>query len=380
MEFELPASVSHLQRTVRDFCEAEVKPHAREWDRSGEFPLSTVRKLGALGLLGLTVPEDLGGSGLDALSVATVVQTVAEYDGSLALTVASHNGLCIGHLKLFGSEAQKRRYLPALAAGEKLGAWALTEPGSGSDAAGLRTTAVKRGNGWVINGAKTFITQGSVGDVYVVLASTDADKRQKGITAFVVEKGARGFSQRALQGKLGMRSSDTAELTFEDVEVSDDARVGQVGHGFIDTLSILDRGRIAIAALALGLGEGALRAATRYSKERSAFGGPIARFQALQWMLADSVTELTAARLLIWRAAMRCDAGLPFGKEASMAKLTAARASMRTCERAVQIHGGYGYTDEFPVERYLRDAKLCEIGEGTNEVQQVVIAREILRA
>jgi alkylation response protein AidB-like acyl-CoA dehydrogenase len=380
MEFELPASVSHLQRTVRDFCEAEVKPHAREWDRSGEFPLSTVRKLGALGLLGLTVPEDLGGSGLDALSVATVVQTVAEYDGSLALTVASHNGLCIGHLKLFGSEAQKRHYLPALAAGEKLGAWALTEPGSGSDAAGLRTTAVRRGEGWVINGSKTFITQGSVGDIYVVLASTDADKRQKGITAFVVEKGARGFSQRALHGKLGMRSSDTAELTFEDVQVSDDARVGQVGQGFIDTLSILDRGRIAIAALALGLGEGALRAATRYAKERVAFGGPIARFQALQWMLADSVTELTAARLLIWRAALRCDAGLPFGKEASMAKLTAARASMRTCERAVQIHGGYGYTDEFPVERYLRDAKLCEIGEGTNEVQQLVIAREILRA
>jgi alkylation response protein AidB-like acyl-CoA dehydrogenase len=380
MDFALPDSVAQLQRTVRDFCEAEVKAQAREWDRRSEFPRDTVRKLGELGLLGLTVPEELGGSALDALSVATVVETVASYDGSLALTVASHNGLCIGHLKLFGSEAQKQRYLPQLASGEKLGAWGLTEPGSGSDAGSLRTVAVRRGDGWVINGSKTFITQGSVGDVFVVLASTDAGKRQKGITAFVLEKGVPGFSQRALHGKLGMRSSDTAELSFENVAVSDEARVGQLNHGFIDTLSILDRGRISIAALALGLGSGALREAARYAKDRSAFGGPIARFQALQWMLADSATELTAARLLIWRAARRCDAGLPFGKEASMAKLAAAQAGMRACERAVQIHGGYGYTDEFPVERYLRDAKLCEIGEGTNEVQRLVISREILKA
>jgi alkylation response protein AidB-like acyl-CoA dehydrogenase len=380
MDFVLPDSVAQLQRTVGDFCEAEVKPQAREWDRRAAFPRDTVRKLGELGLLGLTVPEELGGSGLDALSVATVVETVASYDGSLALTVASHNGLCIGHLRLFGSEAQKQRYLPQLASGEKLGAWALTEPASGSDAASLQTVAVKRGDGWVINGSKTFITQGSVGDVFVVLASTDAAKRQKGISAFVLEKGAPGFSQRALHGKLGMRSSDTAELTLEGVLVPDDARVGQLNHGFIDTLSILDRGRISIAALALGLGSGALREAARYAKDRSAFGGPIARFQALQWMLADSATELAAARLLIWRAALRCDAGLSFSKEASMAKLVAAQAGMRACERAVQIHGGYGYTDEFPVERYLRDAKLCEIGEGTNEVQRLVIGREILKA
>jgi len=380
MDFELPESVVALQRTVHEFCEAEVKPHARSWDRKGEFPRETVEKLGELGLLGLTIPEEFGGSGLDALSVATVVEAVAHHDGSLALTVASHNGLCATHLKLFGSDDQKRRYLPALASGQMLGAWALTEPGSGSDAASLHTVARRHADGWVLNGSKTFITQGSQGDVFVVLASTDAARRQRGITAFVLEKGALGFSQRAMHGKLGMRSSDTAELTFDEVMLSDDARVGQVNHGFIDTLTILDRGRIAIAALALGLGSGALAEATRYAKQRNAFGEPIARFQAIQWMLADSATELSAARLLIWRATRRCDAGLPFGKEASMAKLFSAQAAMRACERAVQIHGGYGYTDDFPAERYLRDAKLCEIGEGTNEVQRLVIAREILKA
>ncbi len=380
MDFELPEGVAALQRTVRDFCEAEVKPYARDWDRSGAFPLATVRKLGELGLMGLTIPEELGGSGLDALSVATVVEGVARYDGSLALTVASHNGLCATHLKVFGSDAQKKRYLPSLASGEKLGAWALTEPGSGSDAASLRTVAVRRGEGWVLNGSKTFITQGSVGDVFVVLASTDADKGAKGITAFVLEKGIAGFTQRALHGKLGMRSSDTAELTFEEVVLTDEALVGRRDHGFIDTLSILDRGRIGIAALALGVGTGALREASRYAKDRQAFGRPIADFQAIQWMLADSATELNAARLLVWRAARRCDSGRPYGKEASMAKLFAAQAAMRACERAVQVHGGYGYTDEFPVERYLRDAKLCEIGEGTNEVQRLVISREILKA
>jgi alkylation response protein AidB-like acyl-CoA dehydrogenase len=380
MDFELPDGVASLQRTVRDFCEAEVKPHAREWDRRGEFPFAAVRKLGELGLMGLTIPEELGGSGLDALSVATVVEGVARYDGSLALTVASHNGLCANHLKSFGSPEQRKRYLPSLASGEKLGAWALTEPGSGSDAASLHSVAVRGNAGWVLNGSKTFITQGSVGDVFVVLAATAPDKGAKGITAFVLEKGVRGFSQRAMHGKLGMRSSDTAELTFEDVRIPDDAQVGRLDHGFLDTLSILDRGRISIAALALGLGTGALREAARYAKDRHAFGRPIAEFQAIQWMLADSATELEAARLLIWRAARRCDAGLPFGKEASMAKLLAAQAAMRTCERAVQVHGGYGYTDEFPVERYLRDAKLCEIGEGTNEVQRLVISREILKA
>jgi alkylation response protein AidB-like acyl-CoA dehydrogenase len=308
-----------------------------------------------------------------------VVEEVARYDGSLALTVASHNGLCSSHLRLFGSEAQKRKHLPALALGEKLGAWALTEPGSGSDAAGLRTVATRKGDRWILRGTKTFITQGTVGDLFVVLASTTPAKKQHGVTAFLLEKGLPGFSQRALHGKLGMRSSDTAELILEDVELSDDARVGDLDQGFVNTLQILDRGRIAIGALALGLGRGALEEATRYAKDRKAFGKPIAELQAIRWMIADMGTELAAARALILRAAWLCDHQRPFTKEASMAKLFASEAAMRACSKAVQIHGGYGYTDEFPVERYLRDAKLCEIGEGTSEIQRLVIAREILK-
>ncbi len=380
MDFTLPEHAAQLQRTVRDFCESEVKPKARDWDRSGRFPLETVKKLGDLGLLGLATPEEYGGAGLDAISVATVVEEVARYDGSLALTVASHNGLCSTHLRLFGSEAQKRRYLPGLATGEKLGAWGLTEPGSGSDAAGLGTTATKKGDRWVLRGTKTFITQGSVGDVFVVLASTNPQKKQRGVTAFVLEKGLKGFSQRALHGKLGMRSSDTAELVLEDVELPDEARVGEVDRGFVDTLQILDRGRISIGALALGLGRGALEEAARYAKDRKAFGKPIAEFQALRFMMADMQTELSAARLLVWRAAWLLDRKQPFTREASMAKLFASEAAMRACTRAVQIHGGYGYTDEFPVERYLRDAKLCEIGEGTSEIQRLVISREVLKS
>ncbi len=367
-----------LTRTVREFCEAEVAPRAREWDRTGRFPAETVKKLGELGLLGLYVPEEYGGAGLDALAGAAVIEEVARWDGSLALTVASHNGLCSTHLRLFGSEAQKRRYLPPLASGAKLGAWALTEPGSGSDAAGLRTAAVRHGSGWRITGTKTFITQGSVGDVIVVLASTAPEKRQHGITAFVLEPGLPGLERRALHGKLGMRASDTAELSFDGVEVGDEARVGEVDHGFIDTLQILERGRVTIGALATGLGRGAIEQAVRYAKERTAFGRPIAEFEALRFMLADMAMENQAARALVHRAAWLCGQGRPFGREAAMAKLFASEAAMRACSRAVQIHGGYGYTDEFPVERYLRDAKLCEIGEGTSEIQRTVIARAVL--
>jgi alkylation response protein AidB-like acyl-CoA dehydrogenase len=379
MDFTLPEHAAQLQRTVRDFCEAEVKPKARDWDRSGVFPMATVKKMGELGLLGLATSEEYGGAGLDAVAVATVVEEVARYDGSLALTVASHNGLCSSHLRLFGNETQKRKYLPALALGEKLGAWALTEPGSGSDAAGLRTVATRKGDRWVLRGAKTFITQGTVGDVFVVLASTTPTKKQHGVTAFLLEKGLAGFSQRQLHGKLGMRSSDTAELTFEDVELGDDARLGELDRGFVDTLQILDRGRISIGALALGLGRGALEEASRYAKDRHAFGKPIAELQAIRWMIADMGTELAAARGLILRAAWLCDHKRPFTKEASMGKLFASEAAMRACNKAVQIHGGYGYTDDFPVERYLRDAKLCEIGEGTSEIQRLVISRELLK-
>jgi alkylation response protein AidB-like acyl-CoA dehydrogenase len=379
MDFELSESHREIQRVVREFCQQEVKPRARAWDETGEFPAGTVRRLGDLGVLGISVPEDLGGAGLDQLAVAVVVEEVARHDGSLALTVASHNGLGSSQIRYFGSEAQKRRWLVPLARGEKLAAWGLTEPGSGSDAAGLRTTAVRRGGGWVLNGSKNFITQGSVGDVFVVLARTDPAKAQKGITAFVLEKGMKGFSQRAIHGKLGMRSSDTAELHMEDVEVPDENRIGQVNHGFLDTLQILDRGRITIGALAVGLARGAIEEARVYAKERKAFGHPIAEFEAIAFMLADMATETDAARLLVHRAAALADAGKPFVRESSMAKLFASEAAMRATSKAIQIHGGYGYTQDFPVERYFRDAKLCEIGEGTSEIQRLVIARQVLR-
>jgi alkylation response protein AidB-like acyl-CoA dehydrogenase len=379
MEFQLDDAHRQIQQMVRDFCEEEVKSQSRKWDETGEFPFETVRKLGDLGLMGITVPEVYGGSGLDMLAVAVIIEEIARYDGSLALTVASHNGLGTSQIRHFGTEAQRQRWVPPLARGEKLAAWGLTEPGSGSDAAGLLSTAVRKGGGWVLNGSKMFITQGSVGHTFVVLARTSPEKAQKGITAFVLEKEMKGFSQRAIHGKLGMRSSDTAELIMEDVEVPDENRIGEVDHGFLDTLSILDRGRITIGALAVGLGRGALEEARAYAKERKAFGKPIAEFQAIAFALADMATEVDAARLMVWRSAALADAKEPFGREASMGKLFASEAAMRATTKAVQILGGYGYTREFPVERYFRDAKLCEIGEGTSEIQRMVIARSILR-
>lgn len=379
MDFELPEDIRALQKTVRDYCERHVKEHAREWDHHERFPMDVVRQLGQLGLLGIRIAEEYGGAGLGNLAVAAVVEEVARYDGSLALTVASHNGLGTSHIRMFGNDEQRRAFLPKLATGEWLGAWGLTEPGSGSDAAGMKTTAVRRGDDWVLNGSKMFITQGTVGDVFVVLAVTTPEKRQKGITAFILDKGVKGFSQRAIHGKLGMRSSDTAELHLEDAVVPDSRRLGDVDHGFIDTMKILDGGRITIGALAVGLGRGAIEEAVKYSKERTAFGQPIAKFQAISWMLADMQTEVDAARLLVHRAACLADAGQPYAREASMGKLFASEAANRACNKAVQIHGGYGYTREFPVERYLRDAKLCEIGEGTSEVQRMVISREVLK-
>ena len=380
MDFDLSEEHLHLRRTVRDFCEREVKPKARGWDETGEFPRETVRALGELGVLGMNVPEAYGGSELGAVGTAVVVEEVARYDGSLALTVASHNGLGTGHLLRFGSEELKRRYLPDLAAGRKLAAWGLTEPGSGSDAAALRTTAVRKGDRWILNGSKQFITQGSVGDVFVILALTNPEARKgKGVTAFLLEKGAPGFTQRAMHGKLGMRSSDTAELHLEEVEVPDAQRVGEVDAGFTNTLQILDRGRIGIGALAVGLARGALEEARGYAKERQAFGKRIGEFQAIGFMLADMATEIAAARLLVHRAAALADRGERFNREAAMAKLFASEAAMRATSKAIQIHGGYGYTRDFPVERYFRDAKLCEIGEGTSEVQRMVIARDVLR-
>jgi alkylation response protein AidB-like acyl-CoA dehydrogenase len=380
MDFQLSESQQKLIGMVRDFCVREVKPHATEWDREERFPREVVGQLGELGLLGMTVPEELGGSALDTLSVAAVVEEIARWDGSLALTVASHNGLGTSHLLRFGSDELRRRFIPDIAAGKKLAAWGLTEPGSGSDAAGMRTAAVRKDKGWVLNGTKMFITQGTVGDVFVVLALTEPGKRQKGVTAFLLEKSLRGFSQRPLHGKLGMRSSDTAELVMEDCYVEDWRRIGEVNGGFIDTLKILDKGRITIGALSVGLGRGALEESVAYSKERKAFGKSISDFQALRWMMADMATELDAARLLVWRAASLADQGKPYTSEAAMAKLFASEAACRAAAQAVQIHGGYGFTREFMVERIYRDVKLCTIGEGTSEIQRLVIARELLKA
>jgi alkylation response protein AidB-like acyl-CoA dehydrogenase len=379
MDFGIPEHLIEIQRTVRDFCEAEVKPFAARWDAAEEFPHAVVKKLGELGILGMVVPEEYGGTALGALGIAVVVEEVARYDGSLALTVASHNGLGTSHVLRFGPEPLKKRVLPALAAGERLAAWGLTEPGSGSDAAGMRTSAVKNGEHWILNGTKIFITQGTVGDAFVVLAVTDPARKQKGVTAFYLEKGMKGFTQRPIHGKLGMRSSDTAELHLEDVEVPDAWRVGEVGMGFVNTLQILDKGRITIGALAVGLARGALEEARSYAKDRRTFGKPIAEHQAISFMLADMATETAAARLLVHRAAALCDAGQPFGREAAMGKLFASEAAMRATTRAIQIHGGNGYTRDYPVERAFRDAKLCEIGEGTSEVQRMVIARDLLR-
>src|SRR4051812_48604018 len=380
MNFEPTESERKLVAMVRDFCVREVKPRAQEWDKEERFPREVVSQLGELGLLGMAVPEELGGSALDAVSIAAVVEEVARWDGSLALTVASHNGLGTSHLLRFGSDELRERFIPDIAAGRKLAAWGLTEPGSGSDAAGMRTTAVRKDKGWVLNGAKMFITQGSVGDVFVVLALTEPDKRQKGVTAFLLEKGMPGFTQRPLHGKLGMRSSDTAELVFEDCPVEDWRRIGEVNGGFIDTLKILDKGRITIGALSVGLGRGALEESVAYARERKAFGKPIAEFQALRWMMADMATEMDAARLLVHRAAVLCDAGKPFTIEASKAKLFASEAACRAAACGVQIHGGYGYTREFLVERIYRDVKLCTIGEGTSEVQRMIIARDLVGA
>jgi alkylation response protein AidB-like acyl-CoA dehydrogenase len=379
MDFKISEHHALLRKTVREFARAEVAPHARKWDEEERFPREIVPKLAALGLLGIRIPEEYGGSGMDTTSYAICVEEIARVDGSLALTVASHNGLGTGHILAFGSDEQKQRYLTKAVTGEWLAAWALTEPGSGSDAAGLATTARRDGSGWVLNGTKMFITQGSVGGFCVVLARTNPNAtKQRGITAFVVEHGTKGFTASKHLEKLGCRSSDTVELTFEDVRIGDGQRVGEVDRGFIDTLKILDRGRISIAAMALGLGHGALEMAVTYAKERKQFNQPIADFQAIQWMLADSRAELDAAGLLTYRAAWLADQGRPYAREASMAKLYASEAASRACNRALQIHGGYGYTREFAVERHLRDAKICEIGEGTSEVQRMVISKHLL--
>ena len=379
MEFALSPEHESLRDMVRSFVEKEVRPHARRWDEEGEFPSETVAMLGELGLMGTMVPEEYGGAGMDTVGYAIIVEEIAKGDGSLGLTVASHNSLCTAHILAFGSEAIRKKYLPELASGRKLGAWALTEPGSGSDSLNMRTKAEWKGDRWIINGSKMFITQGSVGSIYVILAVTDKGKGRDGVTAFLVEAGAKGLIVGRKLDKLGMRSSDTAELVFEDLEVRPGNVIGEVNHGFRDTMRNLAGGRISIAALSVGIGLGAMSEAAAYAKERKQFDQPISSFQAIRGMFADMSTELEASELLTFRAAYLKDAGKPYVQEAAMAKLFASEAAMRATIKAVQILGGYGYIREYPVERFMRDAKLCEIGEGTSEVQRLIIARRLIR-
>ena len=378
MKIEFSENHQMIREMVRDFAKNEVAPGAFERDEKCEFPLELCRKAGELGLMGILVPEELGGSGMDVTSFAIAIEEVGRYDGSMALSMQANNGLSCGHILLAGSDALKKKYLPQIASGQKLGAWCLTEPGSGSDALAMQTNAVKKSDRWVINGSKNFITHGTYGDVYVILAKTDATKGTKGVTAFVAEKGWKGLNIGKKEDKMGMRASDTTSLSFDNLEIPEENVLGQVGNGFVDALKILDRGRAVIAALALGIGRGALEESLAYAKQRHAFGKSISEFQAIQWMIADTVTELEASKMLVYRACWMHDQKMFAKTESSMAKLYASEAAWRACHRGVQIHGGYGYVKEYPVERYYRDIKLCEIGEGTSEIQREVIASQII--
>ncbi|PIR21968.1 MAG: acyl-CoA dehydrogenase [Deltaproteobacteria bacterium CG11_big_fil_rev_8_21_14_0_20_45_16] len=379
MNFELSDDHKAIRQLARNFSESDLKETASKWDQEKKFPHELVPKLAELGFMGMSIPEEYGGSDLDLLSCAIVMEEVARHCGSTALTLASHNGLGSKHILEFGNEAQKKKYLPDIAAGKKLSAWALTEPGSGSDASGMKTVAVEEKDCFVLNGSKAFITQGSVGDVYLVLAKTSPEKRQKGVSAFIIEKGTPGFTPGKPEDKLGCRGSDTSTLSLDNVRVPKENLVGERDMGFIDTLKILDKGRVIIGAMALGLGRGALEESIRYAKEREQFGQPIANFQAIQWKLANMATELEAARLLLYRACYLHREGRSINTEASMAKLFASEAGLKACDEAIQIHGGYGYIKDYPVERYWRDCRICTIGEGTSEVQRMIISRNILR-
>lgn len=378
MDFELTESQKAVQQLARQFAEEEILPHVMKYDESQEFPREIVQKAAELGFLGMKWPEALGGAGLSELEAIVIIEEIAKVDPSIALTVASHNSLCSGHIMLFANDALKKKYIPDLASGRKLGAWGLTEPGSGSDSGGMRTTATRDGSDWILNGSKTFITQGSVGGTYVIMAVTDPSKGKQSISTFILEKGMKGFTIGKKENKLGMRCSDTATLIFENVRVPGENLVGEIGQGFKQALSVLDGGRIGIAALSVGIAQGALEASIKYAKERHQFGKPISDFQGIQWKLADMATEINAARLLTQRAAWMATKGMNFTLAVSQAKLFASEAAVRATNEAVQIHGGYGFIKEFPVEKLYRDVKLMTIGEGTSEVQKMVIARQLL--
>jgi len=379
MDFELSEEQGAIQKMVREFAEREIAPVAQALDEREEFPAEIVRKLSDLGLMGILFPKEYGGAAMDYISYALILEELGRYDASVALTVESHNSLCSNHIYLVGTEAQRRKYLPQLASGRVLGAWGLTEPGSGSDAAGMQTTATLEGVHWVLNGTKNFITQGSVAGIYVVMAITDRSKREKGISAFILEKGTPGFRVGRKEHKMGFRASDTAQLIFEGARIPRENLLGELNHGFIDTLTILDAGRIGMAALTVGIARGALEESLKYAKERQAFGQPIANFQATQFKLADMSTKIEAARLLVYKAALLCERGEDAAADVSMAKVYASEAANWVTNEALQIHGGYGYVKEYPVERYFRDARVTEIYEGTSEAQKIVISRSILK-
>ncbi len=379
MEFGFTEEQTALRRSVREFAEAEIRPHVLAWDEGNIFPLDVVKKCGKLGYLGAIFPEEYGGAGLGYIEYAIIIEELARVDPSVGLIVAAHNSLCTNHIYLAGTEEQKRRYLPKLTTGEWIGCWSLTEPEAGSDAGGTRSSAVRDGEDWVLNGGKTFTTNAHYSQLCVAMAVTDRSQSAHGVSAFLIEAGTPGFRLGKKENKLGMRASATGEVLFENLRLPDSQRLGNLGEGFIDSLRILDGGRISIAALSVGIAQGAYDAALSYSMTRKQFGRPISEFQAIQHKLADMATELDASRLLTYRAGWLKDNGRRVTRESSMAKLFASEAAVRICNEAVQIHGGYGFIKDYPVEKFYRDVKLCTIGEGTSEIQRMVIARQLLK-
>jgi len=379
MHFELTEEQQQIKMSVREFAEAEIAPHVLEWDESQHFPIELQPQLASLGLTGVLFPEEYGGAGMGYVEYATIIEELSRVDGSVGISVAAHNSLCSNHIYQYGSEEQKQKFLAPLARGEHLGAWGLTEPSAGSDASGTKSTAVRVDGGWIVNGSKNFITHAIHADTCVAMAVTDRSQRSKGISAFIFEKGMKGFSPAKKENKLGLRASETASVVFEDCFVPDGNLLGEEGLGFINAMQILDGGRISIAALAVGIAQGAYESAARYSKERQQFGKPISEFQAIQFKLANMATQIDAARLLMYRAAWMKDEGKKTTMESLMAKLFASEIGVNVCEEAVQVHGGYGYTKDYPAEKYWRDSKLCTIGEGTSEIQRLIIARELLK-
>ncbi len=379
MNFELNEEQLQIKYSVREFAESEIKPHVMEWDETQHFPEELRPKLAELGLLGVIFPEQYGGAGMGYIEYATIIEEIGRVCGSVGLSVAAHNSLCSNHIYMFGSEVQKQKYLVPLTHGESFGAWGLTEAGAGSDASGTRTTAIRSNGGWKVNGSKNFITHAIVCNTLVAVAVTDKEKGNKGISAFIFDKSMEGFRSDQKENKLGMRASETASVVFEDCYVPDENRLGNEGEGFLQAMQILDGGRISIAALSVGIAQGAFEAAVKYAKERQQFGKPIAEFQAIQFKLADMATQIEAARLLTLQAAFLKDAGKKVTKESAMAKLFASETAVKVAEESIQIHGGYGYTKDYPAEKYWRDSKLCTIGEGTSEIQRLVIAKLLLK-